>query len=280
MASFTIFYSWQMDAPVEINKSFIGDAIKEAVKGLRMEVQEADRVGAEVDQGMREVPGSPEVATIMFEKIGEAAIYIGDVSLVGKVKNGEKQIPNPNVSIEEGFAAGVLGWERVICISNQHFGTNQDQPFDQRNRRFPIDYTLKPDASPQQREEELRRLIKDIRGAVVTVQKYELRKAEKAAGRLDLQTIELLLALRNHRDEFIEPAQADANAPILALRNMDVFHRCVLILLDLRIICTNLGVDENGNSRYSYRWTTLGKKVRAFVVRKATRAASGMPADE
>jgi hypothetical protein len=236
-----------------------------------MAIEEADRLTIDVDQGMKAVPGSPEVATIMFEKIGESGIFVGDVSLVGSVFKDEvevKKVPNPNVNIEEGFAAGVLGWERVICVANKHFGTNEQQAFDQRNRRFPINYELKPGATAEVKAGMKQDLVKDFKNAIKTVEKYELRKAEKAAERLDVHSTELILSLNG--EEFIAPAKPQSESPVVAFRDLEIFHRCVIRLLDLRIIFTNLGVDGDGKGRYSYRWTMLGKEVVGFVKKKVT----------
>jgi hypothetical protein len=71
MADFTVFYSWQTDAPKQINKDFIYDALNRAAKSFGFDVEPAERFSIDVEQGMKGVPGSPEVATMMFEKIGE-----------------------------------------------------------------------------------------------------------------------------------------------------------------------------------------------------------------
>jgi hypothetical protein len=60
---YTVFYSWQSDTPANANRSLIRDALDAAVATLDA-VQEAPRV----DTGMEGVAGSPEVATVMFEK--------------------------------------------------------------------------------------------------------------------------------------------------------------------------------------------------------------------
>jgi hypothetical protein len=102
-----------MDAQKEINKDFIYGALRRAVKSLGndFEVEAADRLSIDVEQGMKGVPGSPEIATMMFEKIGESTVYVGDVSLVGAVKRDRrilKKLPNPNVNIEETQRLGMI----------------------------------------------------------------------------------------------------------------------------------------------------------------------------
>jgi hypothetical protein len=261
-----------MDAPLTTNKQFIMDALSAAVLqlGKQFDIEEADRLT--VEQGMKGVPGSPEVATMMFEKIGEAALFVGDVSLVGTVRRDRKllkRVPNPNVSIEEGFAAGVLGWERVICVSNEHFGKNEEQAFDQRNRRFPINYTIAPAATDAERTKARNELTKNLLDAIDTVRKYELRKAVRVLEQLNISTIELL-GLNRDAPFLVRPQNADLQAPIPALKDLDLWDACLARMQSLRIVRTDLGLDEANHVRYSYRWTAVGRKVIDLIVAKST----------
>src|SRR4051794_25588061 len=109
---FTIFYSWQSDSPAEANRTFIERALRDAIKDLREEKVLEDL--PIVDLGMERVPGSPEIATIMFKKIGRSAIFLGDATLVSEGKQllpdrAPKLAGNPNVLIEMGYAAAYLG---------------------------------------------------------------------------------------------------------------------------------------------------------------------------
>jgi len=264
MADYIVFYSWQSDAPEKINKEFIQSALEKAAKEL--EVVPADRLT--VDQGMRGVPGSPEVATMMFEKIGESGIFVGDTTLVGQIPQnggGTKLVPNPNVSIEEGFAAGVLGWERVVCVANEHFGSCEDQPFDTRNRRFPIRYTLKPESSPQEIDAAGEVLIEDLKRAIKTIQKYDLAKAKKAREKLDLYCLEFV-----HKfgaSYFSHPAEPNPNADTILLRNLALFDHCVIRLLELGLLHSDIGFDT-GKALYAYHWTFLGHNVYELIQAK------------
>jgi len=62
----------------------------------------------------------------MFNRIRRSAIFVGDMTLVGTIaKAGSgnlKLVPNPNVLMEMGYAAGTIGWGRIICVMNEHFG--------------------------------------------------------------------------------------------------------------------------------------------------------------
>jgi hypothetical protein len=280
MADFTIFYSWQMDVPLAINRDFIQKALDAAVQqlGNQFDIEEADRMT--VEQGMNGVPGSPEVATMMFEKIGESAIFLGDVSLVGAVRRDRKllkRVPNPNVSIEEGFAAGVLGWERVICVSNEHFGKNEEQAFDQRNRRFPISYRLAPNATNEETDNVSKGLIKTLVKAIDTVRKYELRTAERVLEQLNVSTIELL-GLSQNSPFLIRPNNAAPAAPIPALKDLSVWDACLVRMQELRIVRTDLGLDDAHQPRYAYHWTAVGRKVIDLIIKKWTPPPAVLPA--
>ena len=114
---YQIFYSWQSVLPHKSNRTFIREAIEEATAAISQDgvVEDAPRI----DEGMDGVAGTPEVATIMFQKIDTSAIFIGDVSFVGSTEpfdgnREKKRVPNPNVLLEMGYAAARIGWSRII----------------------------------------------------------------------------------------------------------------------------------------------------------------------
>jgi hypothetical protein len=123
MMEFSVFYSWQADAPDRCNRAFIRGALEAAVAEITKQASVID--SPRVDTGMEEVAGSPEVASIMFKKIDACDLFLADVTLIGKIsplqpQKEAKLVPNPNVSIEMDDAAARLGWERVICVMNEH----------------------------------------------------------------------------------------------------------------------------------------------------------------
>ena len=67
----TIFYSWQSDSPGHCNRNFIRKALDEAVALILPTgtVNDSPRV----DSGMERIAGSPEVASVMFDKIKKSA---------------------------------------------------------------------------------------------------------------------------------------------------------------------------------------------------------------
>lgn len=131
----TIFYSWQSDLPNNKTRGFIESCIESAVKSLRNTVM----VKAERDTDG--VSGTPDIVQTIFSRIDNCDLFIADVSIVG-MYNPEikperiKLVPNPNVMLELGYAAGVLGWENVLCFRNTDFGGKGEFPFDLEHRRL------------------------------------------------------------------------------------------------------------------------------------------------
>ena len=64
---YPVFYSWQSDLPKKCNRRFIRESLDEAVRRVVAEGQVED--SPRVDDGMEGIAGSPEVASVMFQKI-------------------------------------------------------------------------------------------------------------------------------------------------------------------------------------------------------------------
>lgn len=111
---------------------------KKAIKELNRE-NEFD-IEHSIDKDTNEEGGTPHIADTIFSKIAKAAFFVADISIVNPDYSGRKT-PNPNVLLELGYAARVLGWNRIICIFNEDFGPYNDLPFDLRFRR-PLTYSL------------------------------------------------------------------------------------------------------------------------------------------
>lgn len=130
--SFKIFYSWQSDLEASNSRSIIQEAIKSAVQTLGSEMEDV-----EADRDTLNTTGSPDIAQTIFSKIDEADLFIADVTCVSEMQFEEelKKSPNPNVLVELGYAAGILGWDRIICVINTDYGKIEELPFDIRCRR-------------------------------------------------------------------------------------------------------------------------------------------------
>lgn len=163
----TVFYSWQSDAPDRETGSLIRDALQAAIADVSSELGLGDSLT--FDQDTQGVPGNPEVASTILQKIGDCGIFVADMSLVASTPSGKKS-PNPNVLLEYGFALGVKGKSRLVTVMNSFYGEPKELPFDLANRRWPFSYLLPPDApAPELRDarEALRkRLVVAIRTIV------------------------------------------------------------------------------------------------------------------
>ena len=77
---YPVFYSWQSDLPKKCNRRFIREALDEAVRRVVAEGQVED--SPRIDDGMEGIAGSPEVASVMFQKIDRCALFVADTTLV------------------------------------------------------------------------------------------------------------------------------------------------------------------------------------------------------
>ena len=133
-----VFYSWQSDLPNSINRGFIQDALERAAKAIRQD--DSIKVEPVVDRDTAGVPGSPDIANTIFEKIDGSQVFACDVSII----NGDdkaRPTPNPNVLIELGYSYKALTSERILMIMNTAFGEPKLLPFDLSKKRV-ITYEL------------------------------------------------------------------------------------------------------------------------------------------
>jgi hypothetical protein len=148
----TVFYSWQSDLPSSTNRGFIQEALEAACKSVRA----IDEIAVQpvVDRDTANVPGAPDIAQTILQKIDAASLFVADVSIINRESAG-RPTPNPNVLIELGYAIKSLGWSRVLLVVNDAFGGPETVPFDLRGRRV-LTYSLTKDA--EQKAPERRKL--------------------------------------------------------------------------------------------------------------------------
>lgn len=128
----TIFYSWQSDTTSKWNRNLIEEALERALKAIRKDDEAS--VEPVLDRDTAGVGGSPAITDTIFRKISTADVFVADVTTVN---HGDKDrlIPNPNVSLELGYAIARLGWGRILLVQNAVHGGPEDLPFDLRGRR-------------------------------------------------------------------------------------------------------------------------------------------------
>ena len=170
----TIFYSWQSDSDKKVNRNFIEDALKKAIRRLTRNeyVLSAmrDDNSVELDKDTQGVPGSPPIVDTILEKISQAAVFVPDLTFVGQSSAG-RQLPNPNVLIEYGWALKALGHGRIVPVMNTATGepTSETMPFDMRHLRHPITYCLCEMDGQEQRRKVKADLVKSLERALAAV---------------------------------------------------------------------------------------------------------------
>jgi hypothetical protein len=154
----TVFYSWQSDAADDDCKFFIKDALRAALKRLKRDDDIVD--SPRLDHDTLDVPGTPDVAATIYSKISSCAVFVSDLTLVGAVNS--KKMPNTNVALEHGFAAGQIGWQRVVSVMNssKSFGIAKELIFDLIHQRHPIEYVI--DQHTEDRKAVQNRLSEDL----------------------------------------------------------------------------------------------------------------------
>ncbi|HEX9987173.1 MAG TPA: hypothetical protein VGE45_01670 [Chloroflexia bacterium] len=159
----TIFYAWQSDSPNNINRGFIERAAETAAKLISKD--SALGLSIVLDSDTQRVPGTPGVADAILQKITQCDLFLCDLTIVSD--NGATVVtPNPNVLLELGYAAAKIGWERIIIVLNESTGGPRDLPFDLEHRRWPIRYSLAPDAGATDRKTQKEQLGKSIESAI------------------------------------------------------------------------------------------------------------------
>lgn len=157
-----IFYSWQSDLPNAVNRGFIQSALERVARTLRDD--QSLEVEPVIDRDTAGVGGAPDIASTIFSKIEESDVFVGDVSIIGKVDS--RSMPNPNVLVELGFAKKALGVDRIIMVMNTAFGMPDALPFDLRMRRV-VTYQMAEGASD--RGSERRKLEAVLQSQLLTI---------------------------------------------------------------------------------------------------------------
>ena len=136
-----------------------------------------------------------------------------------------KRSPNANVMLELGYAVGILGWDRVICVMNDHFGKPDDLPFDVRHRRFPFVYTLSP--NPGETKAEVRKkLVAKLVEGIEAAEAADDASAKSAIASMDIDC--LLVSRQWRKVEYFkdldqDPGNRDQLAPVLSVTHFRRF---------------------------------------------------------
>lgn len=172
----TVFYAWQDDRPKKVNRYLIRDAAQAACDEINEDPSNSYTLT--LDQDTAGQPGMCDIPNTILGKIRDCDIFLADLTFAGESEtesaNEKPQlIPNPNVTLELGYAVGSKatresdGFDRVIAVMNTAYGNPHEQMFDVKRRR-PIRYNLPVgDTGALQRVQ--KSLIKDIKEALLTI---------------------------------------------------------------------------------------------------------------
>lgn len=253
MDDFSLFYAWQSDTPAKIGRYLIRDAAKCAVSrlGKDVTVEESPRL----DSDTQNTPGTPDIASTIFDKIDSCALMLADVTFVGSTSERDgksKMLPNPNVLLELGYGAASVGWDRVILVMNTAYGSPDNLIFDLRNRRFPLTFELS-ETGKDAVKEQADKLSKSIEFAIRAGMQAEHAAVDRIIGKLDIGCFQWMEDAGKQED--FHPPQRRKAGEILGNLSLD---NSLIRLLELGVIrCT---VKHEGKL-YGYYWTYLGKLV-------------------
>ncbi len=173
-----IFYSWQSDLENKHNRSFIKNALATAIKELNIDlgISEPDREIV-LDHDTKGIPGTPDLAGTIFDKIASSTVFIADISFVAERAANSRKTANPNVLIELGYALSKLGSDRVIGVLNTASGSVEELPFDLKHKRHPIQFHIE-DASTDHKIQKTD-LIATLKTAIKSVIDFDQYKGHE-----------------------------------------------------------------------------------------------------
>jgi hypothetical protein len=157
-----------------------------------------------------------------------------------------KDLSNPNVLIELGYAAALLGWDRVVLVLNKHYGSPERLPFDLKFRRFPITYTLGPQSTRRQRATD--ELTEALEIAIASCFAAEYTHADDVLSRLVSSARALML--KHARNPCFWETSADNSI----LSRLDL---AVVQLLEFGVVrCIRVPTEPG----LAYEWTYFGRE--------------------
>jgi hypothetical protein len=153
----TVFYSWQSDLDSATNRDLIKRALEIALSRIRKDASIISR--PEFDEAVRGEKGAAHIARVIFPKIRQTKALVSDVSLI----HTNPPSPNPNVLTELGYAAGTIGWSRIVPVFNSAYGKKNGRaepkavlPFDIGFRSLIIYHLTKSDAVDKDKRKAVR----------------------------------------------------------------------------------------------------------------------------
>jgi len=137
MKEYTLFFSWQSDKN-KTNK-VLSEALNKAVNDIKI----YHGYTINVEESTSNTPGSPQIVQTILDKIDSCDIFLADITPVcdyskqlGNNQSITKQVPNPNVLMELGYAMSAVGMDYTICAAHQGEWNSNDLPFDINHNRI------------------------------------------------------------------------------------------------------------------------------------------------
>lgn len=127
---FRLFFSWQSDD--KKSREILTAALNKAVDTLSV-----NGIQIDIDYSTLGESGMPNIDQTILRKIDSCDIFLADITPVNNYQqtlgNGQiviKEVPNPNVLLELGYAMSALGVEYVIVVAHQGTWIPSNMPFD------------------------------------------------------------------------------------------------------------------------------------------------------
>jgi hypothetical protein len=255
----TVYFSWQLDTPKPENKAFIWDAIQKACDNLvESDPEECPRP----QEGAVGIPGAPNLVDVIFNRIRRASIFIADLTFVGKTTDEKKNIPNPNVLIELGYAARCLGWKRTILVMNKASGDPSQLPFDILQHRWPIIYELR--TTTIAREKRFEQLVGTLTAAIKDCSTLQLERAKAMAAELDGLCLSLIANNLKNWPRLDLPI-GDGKSPV---NEMHFAIRHLIGVGALQIL--------NFDKMPHYEWTYSGRRMIEYIKKTNPKILSAL----
>jgi hypothetical protein len=158
-----VFYSWQADRPQALCRTFIKEAIEEALQIISAELQLDESERPEIDHDTKDEPGTVDITNTILQKIEACSVFVGDITPVANSESG-KEVANPNVLIELGYALHAKGPKQIVLVANRAFGatTPEKLPFNLRHRRGPANYKVGKGSQPDQVSSQRQALVEEL----------------------------------------------------------------------------------------------------------------------
>jgi len=167
--SLVVFFSWQSEAFKNANRRAIEASLRAAASQVEHDYASSD-LAVHIDKDTANRAGSPAIADTILQKIDGSHAFVGDITITnGEYAPADRLSPNANVLLELGYAAGVLGWDRVINVFNSACGHKPKAlPFDLLHRRV-TPYALTDDASKKAKNQADAALTKTLVAALTEI---------------------------------------------------------------------------------------------------------------